>query len=290
MPDLVARGVRFNVIRLGTGPRTLVLVHGLVLDSHASYYLSIAPGLAAHARVLLYDLRGHGRSEQPPAGYTIDDMAADLVALLDAEGLAAPVTLVGNSYGGQIALRVAAAHPGRVRALALIDPQLAAPDFRADLADLLAASPEERDRRAYENIAQWLARHAALRDPAAGSGPAPRTRAETIDDLTHRTRRRPSPGVRTAVGLARDTALVADLARTPPVTDAQIAAVRCPVLAIFGEHSDLRHGEARLARLLPALRVVVVPGMRHTVLMEAPAAVRDALLEWLAQNERAAVQ
>ena len=136
MPDVTARGLRFNVVRMGAGARQLVLIHGLVLDSHASFYLSVAPALGKQARVLLYDLRGHGRSEQPATGYSMDDMVADLVGILDACELATePVVLVGNSFGGQIALRAAARYPARVRALVLIDPQLGIPDFRAELAE-----------------------------------------------------------------------------------------------------------------------------------------------------------
>lgn len=281
MPDVVARGVRLHVVRMGSAAPTVVLVHGLLLDSLASYYLSIAPALAARARVLLYDMRGHGRSEQPPTGYTMDDFVADLIALLDAEGLAEPVVLVGNSYGGHITLRAAVAHPKRFLGIAMIDPQLDVPDFRDEMSKLLAATPEERERRAFESMGRWLGDNAAVRDPVAGAETVKRSRAATIDTLLQRPKSRPSPGVRTTLGLARDTTLVADLARTAPISDTEIAAIACPVLVVYGEHSEMRCHEARLARLLPGLRVAVVPGMRHTVLMEAPGAVRDALVTWL---------
>ena len=84
MPDVVARGLRFNVVRMGRGDPVLVLVHGLLIDNHASFYMSIAPALSKHASVVLYDLRGHGNSGQPPSGYGTDDMAADLAGILDA--------------------------------------------------------------------------------------------------------------------------------------------------------------------------------------------------------------
>lgn len=285
MADVVARGVRFNVVRLGEGVPRLVLIHGLVMDSHASYYLSIAPALARHAGVLLYDLRGHGRSEQAPTGYTMADQVADLWAILDASGLAAtPVVLVGNSYGGQIAMHAAAERPERVRALVLIDPQSGVPDFTKELADILAVDPDERDRRAYELFARWLAEHAGTRDPAAADVQAQARRSETIDDVMRHRKQRRSPGVRTAVGLARDTTLVADLARESPIADDEVARIRCPVLAVYGERSELRQDEERFRRLLPQLEVAVVPGMGHTVLLEAPNPLRDAILAWLARH------
>ena len=286
MADVVARGVRFNVIRMGQGAPTIVLVHGLVMDSHASYYLSIAPALARAASVVLYDLRGHGRSEQPPSGYTMADMVSDLLGILDGIDLHdEPVVLVGNSYGGQIVMRAAAAEPHRVRALVLVDAQLGIPDFTRELREVLDADPEERDRKAYELFGRWLAAHAAERDQrlaASGEDFATR-RSATIDDVLQHRKQRRSPGVRTAVGLARDTTLIADLAREVAICDAAIARIGCPVLAVYGERSELREGETRLRRLLPQLEIAVVPGMGHTVLLEAPNALRDTIVGWLAQ-------
>ncbi|MCC7325329.1 MAG: alpha/beta hydrolase [Burkholderiales bacterium] len=285
MADVVARGVRFNVVRMGEGPVRLVLIHGLVMDSHASYYLSIAPALARRGGVLLYDLRGHGRSEQPPAGYTMGDMVDDLIALLGACDVIAPVVLVGNSYGGQVALRAAVARPDLVRALVLIDPQLGVPDFRQELEEVLAADPEERDRMAYTLFGRWLAEHAAQRDPAARDTQAHAAqRSATIDEVIRHRKRRRSPGVRTAVGLARDTSLIADLARESAMGDDAIRRIACPVLAVFGEKSDLRADADRLACVMRDIELSFVPGMGHTVLLEAPAPLKDILLDWLARR------
>lgn len=287
MADLMAGGLRFNVVRMGAGAAQLVLIHGLVMDSHASFYLSIAPALGQHARVLLYDLRGHGRSEQPATGYTMDDMVADLMGILDAAGLAAePVVLVGNSFGGQIALRAAARYPSRVRALVLIDPQLGIPDFRAELAEVAGADAEERDRKAYDLFGRWLSEHTADRAgrPEAAGATFVERRSATIDDVVQHRKRRRSPGVRTALGLARDTSLVADLARETAMGDPVIASVHCPTLAIFGERSELRDDAQRLTRLMADVEVAWLPGMGHTVLIEAPTPLRDTIVAWLARR------
>src|SRR5437764_271578 len=102
MADVVARGVRFHVQRLGRGDRggaTVVFLHGLVMDNLSSFYFTLANPVAQVADVMLYDLRGHGRSERPAAGYTLSDMVLDLEALLETAGIKGPIAIVGNSFG-----------------------------------------------------------------------------------------------------------------------------------------------------------------------------------------------
>src|SRR2546429_3679484 len=110
MADVLANGVRHHVQRLGRGERTVVFVHGLVMDNLSSFYFTLANPIAEFAEVILYDLRGHGMSERPASGYTVASLVADLAALLDQLDRR-PVTLIGNSFGGLVALAFAAAHP-----------------------------------------------------------------------------------------------------------------------------------------------------------------------------------
>src|SRR5215831_8500563 len=102
MGDVWARGIRLHVQRLGTASErvTAVFLHGLVMDNLSSWYFSVANPAAQVADVILYDLRGHGRSERPASGYGLADMVLDLDALLDALAVDRPVVLVGNSFGG----------------------------------------------------------------------------------------------------------------------------------------------------------------------------------------------
>src|ERR1044072_8784391 len=82
-----------------------------------------APVVDAGAEAILYDLRGHGRSERPPTGYGLHDGVADLLGLLDALGVRHPVYLLGNSYGAILATRVAILHPERVAGLIIVEGQ-----------------------------------------------------------------------------------------------------------------------------------------------------------------------
>lgn len=76
--------------------------------------------LEPHFQVLRYDVRGHGRSEAPPGAYTLDLLAEDAVALLDALAID-NVHWVGLSMGGMIGQSVALNYPKRLNSLALCD-------------------------------------------------------------------------------------------------------------------------------------------------------------------------
>lgn len=113
--------LHYNVVGAG---EPVVLIHGLGANM-AFWYLGAAPMLARAYQVVVYDLRGHGRSGMPDRGYTLEAMATDLQHLLDHLGLAA-VHLVGHSYGARVALCFAGRHPQRVRSLTVADTQLRA--------------------------------------------------------------------------------------------------------------------------------------------------------------------
>ena len=84
MADVTANGLLFHYQTLGKGrgdDRLVVFLHGLVMDNLSSWYFTVANPVAVHAEVLLYDLRGHGKSERPEAGYSVSDHVDDLEAI-----------------------------------------------------------------------------------------------------------------------------------------------------------------------------------------------------------------
>ncbi len=102
---------------------TVVLVHGYALDCRIWHRQR--RDLSRRTRVVSFDQRGHGRSDVPgPGGYTLDDLAADLLAVLDQVVGDGPVVVVAHSMGGMTLLALAAAHPElfgpRVRGVALV--------------------------------------------------------------------------------------------------------------------------------------------------------------------------
>jgi pimeloyl-ACP methyl ester carboxylesterase len=116
-------GIELYYERHGDGDDTLVLVHGSWTD-HLSWQL-VTPMLAERHRVLVYDRRGHSRSERPTTQGTRRNDEDDLAALVEALDLA-PVHLIGNSYGASISLGLAARRPDIVHSVIAHEPPLLA--------------------------------------------------------------------------------------------------------------------------------------------------------------------
>ena len=128
--------MRLHVTRAGSGP-PVVLLHGA--PQHSWCWRRVIPLLAPHRTVLAVDLRGCGRSEAPGRGYDGETMAGDVVALLDALGIAS-AEVVGHDWGGHVAWLLATRHPERLeRALVLNAPHLWVPPRLATLAGMWRA-------------------------------------------------------------------------------------------------------------------------------------------------------
>jgi 3-oxoadipate enol-lactonase len=97
------------------GP-ALVFINSLGSDYRI--WQDVVPTFADRQRIILYDKRGHGLSDAPPAPYTIDDHTDDLLALLDHLTIDR-AAVVGLSVGGMIGQRIAVRAPERVQALVL---------------------------------------------------------------------------------------------------------------------------------------------------------------------------
>jgi len=253
MAEVLVGGLRLHVQRLGTGPASVVFLHGLVMDNLSSWYFTVANPVARHRSALLYDLRGHGRSERPATGYHLDTLVAELSELLDREGTG-PVHLVGNSFGGLLAIAFALAHPSRCAGLVLADALLPEPGWGAAMARTLALEGRDRDERIAASFASWLGRH------------------------SQRKRNRLAAQAR---ALVEDTTLVSDIAASRSYEDTAYRSLSCPVLALYGAASDVLGQGERLAALAPGCTLEVFPGCSHSVLWEETARLRDRIVGWL---------
>ncbi|WP_426479355.1 alpha/beta fold hydrolase [Chryseobacterium sp. CBSDS_008] len=125
MPIITVNNRQVHIQELNKGAeQTVVLIHGM-FSNLSIYYFNIAPVLAKHFHVVMYDLKSHGMSERFLDGYDLDNMSSDLMGLIDHLQLE-KVHLVGYSFGGLIALKTALEYPDRVNQLVVMeapDPQ-----------------------------------------------------------------------------------------------------------------------------------------------------------------------
>jgi pimeloyl-ACP methyl ester carboxylesterase len=246
LSTLIANGVTHHVQELGS-PDALpvVMTHGLVIGSLASWYFTVGPVLARTRRVRMYDLRGHGRSQRMTSGYDTATLAADLEALTTD---LSTFDLVGHSWGALVALRFALAHPERVRRLVVVEAPLP-PSSAVELASFLTAKPETILDALPESL-----------KAAVSSG---RRQAQRLVD--------------SVVYLVRDTTLLADI-RAEPEPD--VSGLVSPTLCLYGDSSTCLQGGERLAIAAPHAKLVVLKG-GHYLHLDAKAEMTEQILEHL---------
>ncbi len=237
--------------RPGDGP-TVAFVHGF--NSGKDVWLRYASAVPADWHLLAPDLPGHGDSEADAAiAYDPPALADALVVWLDAVA-PGPVHLVGSSLGGEVAARVALAHPERVASLALFNPAGVAPPEPSDMDRLAEAGdyvliPTDRETldRLYAHVfvappdIPAVARTVFAADAAA--------RAPFMRDLLAR------------VGDARDA------------LREHLPSLAVPTLVVWGDADRVLHpSSARVweAALPDGAEVHVLPGVGHAPMMEAP--------------------
>ncbi|MDJ0791412.1 MAG: alpha/beta hydrolase, partial [Acidimicrobiia bacterium] len=96
----------------------LVLIHGWNFDGEMAFH-KLAPRLAQRYRVIVPDLRNHGKSDRIRGRFELSDVAEEVKAILDQLGIAEPVAVLGYSMGGMVAQEFALSHPGAVSKLVL---------------------------------------------------------------------------------------------------------------------------------------------------------------------------
>ncbi len=160
---IIERG-NLHVHRYGpAGPVRMLAIHGLT--GYGGRWRHLA-GYLPEIAVAAPDLLGHGRSSWA-APWTIDANVSALAALLDHEA-DAPALVVGHSFGGALALHLAAVHPDRVAALLLLDPAIGLDGvWMRDVADGMFSSPDYSDAdeaRGEKTAGSWAGVDPALLD------------------------------------------------------------------------------------------------------------------------------
>jgi 3-oxoadipate enol-lactonase len=252
---------RLHYDLIGESARTVLFAHALAADS-GMWAEQVPAVLAAGARVLRIDMRGHGGSDDLAGDCSLADLAADIVAVMDALAVG-KADFVGLSIGGMIGEALAIHHPARVASLLLCEsPPASLKNAKTIWAPRMAAAREEGSLDAIANatMERWLtpafktrnlARWYEIRNTVAA------THVESycacVHALSHFDFTKDLPGV------------------------------RAPALVLYGEDDKASSHEEneRLAALIPGGRFVAFSGARHLPNVEDPARFNRILTNWL---------
>jgi len=255
--------IRLNVIEKGRGT-PLLLAHGYPLDY--SMWRGQVDGLADTWRVIAPDLRGFGASDATPGTVTMQQMADDLAALLDALAIQEPVVFCGLSMGGYVAWQFALRHRARLTQLILCDTRAI-----ADSAEAAAGRVKTAEKVLAEGSA--VAADALLPKLFA---PATYQQQPQIVEVTRQVILRTKPD-----GIA---AALRGMAQRPDVT-IQLNGIEVPALLICGQHDGISPPDEMrgIAAQMPNARFVEIAAAGHMAPLEQPDAVNRAFREFLTQ-------
>jgi pimeloyl-ACP methyl ester carboxylesterase len=221
--------------------------------------------IAPSHRVIAPDLRGHGDSPDPDGAYTMDEMADDIIELLDALKIAEPIVLGGLSMGGYVALTIMARYPDRVRGLILMDTRASAdtPEVARDReASAQAVLGANRPNAVVEKMLPRLFGKATIQD-----------HPELVEPIRSLMLESSPRGV---AGALRGMAIRPD--RRP-----MLAQISVPTLVLVGEEDAITPPEEvkGLSSAIPNSQLVVIPQAGHLAPWENPVATNQAISEFL---------
>ncbi|CUR55792.1 putative Tropinesterase [metagenome] len=254
-----ATGVELAVHEFGEGEPVLLL-HAWG-ETHRVFD-RLVPLLTPSLRLVVPDQRGVGDSAKPAHGYTLDDAVDDVIALLDALGLAA-CWLVGSSSGGYLAQQVAVDHAGRVRGLVLVGaPSSLRQPVPVPVADLVSSLHDPVTREDVAVLTAAFPLH----------GPVPDT---FLDDQ-----------LAAALTIPRhvwSATLEGLFAAVPPI---QRGSVGVPTLILWGADDDVLPAQQphELLAAIEGSRLVTYQETGHLVLWERPERVAFDVAAFIAQQ------
>jgi len=259
---VVEDGVRihYDVFGRREAP-ALLMIQGLGTDSRGWALQRLAFG--RRYRCIAIDNRGTGRTDRPEGPYSLEQMALDAIAVLDAEGVER-AHVMGASMGGVIAQIIGVLHPDRIRSLVLACTACRHHEWRRELLAEWAAAVEVGGMAALGDEAlQWLV------------GPRLRRRFGVWLNLLARIllQMPPEPFI----------SQVRAILDAPDELRFELVHMQAPVLVVTGSQDSLTPvGDAEeLAELIPHARLEVIGGAAHGLMVEAPIAFNEAVLRFL---------
>jgi pimeloyl-ACP methyl ester carboxylesterase len=270
-----ARGVEFHYAEAGSGDDVVLCLHGW--PQHWYEWRHLLPALADRHRVIALDLRGFGWSQAPKGGYEKENLADDVLAVLDELGIER-VKLVGHDWGGWIGFLLALREPRRIErflALSILPPWTGVKEMGPHIWRLwyqwviLSPGLGYQLHRSGKFIPKVLVASSKRREPWD---------QETIhafsDSYTEPAR------ARAAVQLYR----VFNTREMPGIVRGRYADARLevPTRLVMGEDDPLPHQAIRYERHTDDMSLELVPGCGHFIADEMPDLVAERAREFLA--------
>jgi pimeloyl-ACP methyl ester carboxylesterase/predicted glycosyltransferase len=269
-------GVKLFYEIYGDGPETILFVPPWSIV-HSRIYKAQLPYFSEHFRCITYDARGNGKSDRPETveAYSLDNLVADALAVMDATAVAEAIT-VGLSYGGYVASVLAAYHPDRVKAAILVGTvasvgpgysYLAQEHFRARRERFEGWEKYNRDYwlQNYPDFAEHFIRH-VYTEPHS---------TKQIED-----------GIEWANDTTGDVLVkTVEIRIASPsfdVGEAMYRRISCPMLVIHGDDDQLQpHARGKEVAELSGAEFVTIPGGGHDPLGRSPAKCNALILDFL---------
>ncbi len=265
---ITADGRNWHLVYLEGGPADappLLLLHGIGADKD-NWTKVAASGLTQRYRVYAVDLPGFGESDKPAdARYRIGDQVARIEAIAKQLGLSR-FDLAGNSMGGWIAAAYAIAHPEQVKSLWLLNPAGVMSAEPSEMMKLIAAGmPLPLFARSEQDFGRLL--QFVMQKPPFIPAPVRAVLAR-----------------RQIANYRLNEQIFEEVREQSGALDAQLAALSAPLatptLIVWGDRDRVLHpsGAAILLRLLPNAKLMMLPGIGHLPMLEAPGQVKAEYL------------
>jgi pimeloyl-ACP methyl ester carboxylesterase len=263
--DIKANGINIHYYRTGNGSLPpIVMSHGYT--DNGLCWTDLAHALEKKYDVVMYDLRGHGLSDAPATGYSIEDNVSDIVGLIKALKLEHPV-IIGHSLGGSIAAVVAAQYPDIPKKAVLIDPPgLVKPMFETSEDMNRARSWFTQDMNNLNRLSKEdLIKVAAQRHPAISEA----ARGRWADS---KMQMKPQ---------------IIDSVLTIPPLKPYLPKITVPTLILKADANDtVRKMELDAVSKLPNIKLVHIKGAGHLVHLEKPEESLAVLNEFLEDSKK----
>lgn len=286
MQTAIVGNIRLAYMEIGSG-QPVVFVHGIPTDYRA-WNAQVKP-FSSKYHMIAYSRRlaRPNQNVEDYANSTIENNSADLIGLVKELGVS-PIHLVGHSYGGFTAAYCAATNPDLVRSLVLIEPAISTMILKdrrnpIQLLSLLFKSPSVA-----RSAATFQRKSLNPSLAAFDRGDFDAALRFNMDGIMNRKgafEQFPEP-IRAM--LKENEKTVGELVAEPPIFDKQFASkISVPTLLINGENSPrVFHAIVdRLARAIPNIEVVRIPGSAHFPHMERPDEFNAAVLGFLAKHQ-----